>query len=141
MDPQELCLVLKGVSLAKESRQTVAVLASTFDKHKLDCYADNLHKHLIGPGDGSNKNEYHSMWLLDRRHCHKRLEYFASLCQDDQAFQAYLDSIADIGKDTSPACLVIAGIEFLLKYLDGRLVLRLMEAIQACQSKNLRSPL
>ena len=137
MNPQELCLVLKGVPLAKESRQTAGVFASTFDKHKLNCLADHLCRHLLADG---SKNEYHSMWTVDRRPCQKDMEYFADIClADGQPVERYVEYLGELGK-TSPASLVIAGFEMFLKYLEPKKLFKFMEALQNLQAKNLSNP-
>lgn len=136
MNPQELCLILKGVPLAKESTQTVGIFSSTYDKHKLHCLADHLHKHLMN--EGNTKNEYHSMWILDRRKSQKDHGYFAELVLDpEQPIEKYIEYLAGLGK-SSPAGLVVAGFEFCLKYLETKKLLKLMEAIQGFQAKSLR---
>lgn len=139
MNPQELCLVLKGVPLAKESTQTVGLFASTYDKHKLNCLTDHLCKHLLS--EGNEKNEYHSMWTADRRKKHKDLQYFADISLDEeQPIQKYIDCLAELGK-SSPASLIITGFEMFLKFLKPKNLLKLMEAIQGFQAKNLsRNP-
>ena len=135
MNPQELCLVLKGVALAKESLQIVCLSSSTHDKHKLAALTDHLYKHLIA--DGNSRNEYHSMLTLDTRKSQKDKSYFMNIiAQDDQNVDAYIQYIKELGK-SGPCNLIISGFECFLKYLAPKQLLKFLEAIQSMQTDNL----